>query len=591
MKIKKKSNPQYIVLGTGLFLAVFLWGTHTLLDYLWFFKDTSFFDNFFPISRPHDLLIRFMNASAFILCGMVAGILLQRLTIQKQRTAKIAMNLEITLNSIGDAVIATDENGNITRMNPVAQDLTAWTQDDAAGKPLNEVFYIISADTREVVPNPTEKVFKTGKIVGLANHTLLIAKNGNEYHISDSSAPIRNQEDQITGVVLVFRNITEEYALQEKLLQSQKLDAIGQLAGGIAHDFNNMLGGIMGAAELLERIIPQDPETKEYLDMIVETAERAAGLTSKLLAFARRQPTYLVPVDIHQIINDSVAILKQTIDKRISVEVNLGAQFSKVIGDDSQLQSVLLNLGINASHAMPEGGTLSFLTKITDLVEAQCKLSTFNLTPGTYLQVEIRDTGCGMPFEIINNIFEPFFTTKEQGKGTGLGLAAAHGTVIQHKGSITVYSEYEKGTVFHILLPVTKDKNNLQNKATPILGKGHILLVDDELVMRTTGNLLLSQFGYKVLLAKNGREALDIFKKNINEIDLVILDMIMPEMNGRDCFKEIKKIDPHIRIILSSGFTRKEDLYDLEEKGLAGFIQKPYRSVDLSRIVAKALKK
>ena len=526
-------------------------------------------------------------AVAFV--GVSFGLIRSRRAEAKLRDSR--KNLSVTLNSIGDAVIATDTQGRVVSMNRVAESLTGWKKEDAIGKALPVVFNIINAQTREPQNNPVDEALESGEVVALSNHTILISKTGEEYQISDSSAPIRDDMDRIRGVVMVFRDVTEEYALQEQLRQSQKMDAIGQLAGGVAHDLNNMLGGIMGGTELLKQVIPAQDEAYEFLGIIEDSVKRAASLTGRLLAFARRQPTASTPVDVHRIILDTIALLKQTIDKRIKIESDLTANASSVVGDNAQLQNVFMNLGINASHAMPEGGRLSYSTRLTDLTEAQCRSDGRGLKAGTYLEIAVRDTGSGIPPECIHRIFEPFFTTKEL-KGTGLGLAAAHGTVAQHGGAITVYSELGKGTVFHVLLPLTEDAVlDLPVRDEPVYGEGTILLVDDEPVMRATGSALLKEYGYDVLIAENGAEAIDMFAEHRSEIDLVILDMIMPEMNGRDCFFELRKMEPELRVILSSGFSRVDDLEDMKKAGLAGFIQKPYAGADFSVMVANVLKR
>lgn len=375
------------------------------------------------------------------------------------------------------------------------------------------------------------------------------------------------------------------------LAESQRLDSIGRLAGGVAHDFNNMLGGIMGAVQILQMHLPNDDaKSKKFLSLILDSVDRASDLAKNLLAFSSRQTSASTTIDIHNAISNAISLLKTTIDKRIEIEVDLCAKTSIVVGDISQLQNVFLNMGINASHAMPEGGILSFRSKNIALSEAYCKSSVFDITPGNYIEFEVQDNGCGISFENQSKIFEPFFTTKEQGKGTGLGLAAAYGTVKQHKGEITVYSEVGKGTNFHLLFPITNtEATQILPPIDSIHGKGLILLVDDEMIMRTTGEAILQELGYRVILAENGSQAFNIFRERSEEIDLVLIDMIMPVMNGRDCFFALKKIQPGIPIVLASGFSRNEDLIDLEKQGLSGFIQKPYRGSELSHIVAKVL--
>jgi CheY-like chemotaxis protein len=368
------------------------------------------------------------------------------------------------------------------------------------------------------------------------------------------------------------------------------MDAIGQLAGGIAHDFNNMLGGILGAAEMLAPYLPDDSRAKKFHQMILDSASRAADLTKKLLTFSRSNPPASSAVDVHEIIEETAILLKTTIDRRINLKINLTAGQHAVIGDPSQLHSVFLNLGINASHAMPEGGTLTISTQNILLDEQFCKASVFDIQAGDYLEIDVRDNGFGIPPENLGKIFDPFFTTKEPNQGTGLGLAAVYGTVKQHCGTISVYSEEGEGTTFQIMLPLASGDSITKSGFPPlIMGSGRILVVDDEEVMRITAKAILEDLGYEVILAKDGQEALDLYTKRKEDIDLVVLDMVMPEMNGRDCFFQLKKHDPKVRVVLSSGFTQGKDLEFMKQLGLEWFITKPYRSASLSQIVHNAL--
>lgn len=498
--------------------------------------------------------------------------------------------LRTTLHSIGDAVMTTDTQGLILGMNPVAERLTGWTNAEAGGRPLAEVFHILHAQTRERLDCPAQQVLATQEPVELPAETLLVSRSGKEYHLADSAAPIRRENQQISGVVLVFRDVTEELIVQEQLLQSRKMDTIGQLAGGVAHDFNNMLGGILGSAELLKRRLGPDEKNQKYVGMIVDAAGRAADLTSKLLTFARRQPISSTPVDAHLALGNALELLQNTIDRRIRIHHAFAATHSMVAGDLTQLQNAFLNLGLNAAQAMPDGGDLHLCTQVQQLDAEYCARSAFDLEPGLFLEIEIRDTGQGILPENLERIFEPFFTTKETGKGTGLGLAAVLGTVQMHHGAITAYSEPGQGSLFRLFLPLSDAPHTPVVESADLLrGSGVILVIDDEQVMRATAEAILADLGYTLILAENGRIGLDLYRQRHEEIDLVVLDMIMPEMNGRDCFLHMKAINPKVKVILSSGFSRSEELTDMRVQGLCGFIQKPYRSLTLSRIVAGAL--
>ena len=425
--------------------------------------------------------------------------------VEERKRAEAALknseeNIRITLNSIGDGVVTTDIQGQVTGMNPVAEQLTGWTLQEATGHSISEVFNLIDEETGNSCIAPHKEVLATGKMVTPNENTILISKRGDAARVANSAAPIRSLDKEIVGAVLVFRNVTEEYNLQKQLNQSRKLDAVGQLAGGIAHDFNNMLCGIIGSAELLLCKIGDNENYRKFLAMILESAGRASDLASNLLAFSRRTAPGSTVVDVHQCVNDAVAILKSTIDKRINIEIKFCGEKALVVGDPSQLQSVFLNMGINASHAMPEGGDLSFTTEVVALSEEYCTASAFEIAPDNYISIRVRDTGCGIDKKDLQRIFEPFYTTKEKGKGTGLGLSAAYGTIKQHHGEIVVESMLGKGTCFKVSLPLTNQEMVIQKApGLPMRGTGKILLVDDEPVMLTTGSSILSEFGYEVI--------------------------------------------------------------------------------------------
>ncbi len=383
----------------------------------------------------------------------------------------------------------------------------------------------------------------------------------------------------------------KQLKLESQLSQSQKMDAVGQLAGGIAHDFNNMLGAIMGFSELL--LLPKfdlSDKAKSHVHMILKSAKRAADLTAQILTFSRKNNVELTLVDLHKILDDTHIIFSKTIDKQIKIFINKGAEHCNVTGDPAGLQNMLLNIGINASHAMPDGGTLHITTKNISLNEKYCEISPFSIVPGKYLEIEIRDNGTGISIENQKKIFEPFFTTKAQGEGTGLGLSTVYGLVQAYRGCVTVYSEEGEGTAFHVMLPLNLD-HDIPEKASEqiITGSGTVLFVDDEELIRLSGESIFNELGYHVILANNGQEAVDQFIKNKNKIDLVVLDMIMPEMNGTETFYKLREIDAHCKIIVASGFTKDENLKELYKHGLIGFVKKPFRITEISRQIANAL--
>jgi nitrogen-specific signal transduction histidine kinase/CheY-like chemotaxis protein len=497
--------------------------------------------------------------------------------------------LKISLQSIPDAVITINLDGKIEFANNTAINLLNLNNQNEQLINLSvfNIFKDISAKKERNLNTSIKHVLNSKATIEQFSPISL-----NNKLITETIAPIFNKNKDLIGAIIILKDVTEKVEIEEQLAHANKMDAIGQLAGGVAHDFNNMLSGIINAAQLLTTTINNiSSKEKKYIDLILNASSRAAELTSKLLAFGRKGKLISTAIDVHNVIKDTLAIVSRTIDKKIIITTELKAENPMTIGDNSELQNAFINLCINASHAMPNGGELYIGTRNIFLSEKYCNKCIFELLPGDYIEIEIKDTGCGIPKENLEKIFDPFFTTKEQGKGTGLGLAAVYGTVINHHGEIHVYSEEEIGTSFKILLPCTTKKSHTSKvEKTLIKGSGHILLVDDEELIRITGKDMLEYMGYKVITAQNGKEAIDLYIQNQNQIDLIIMDMIMPIMSGKEAFYKIKKINPHCKIIISSGFAKKEQLNLLNSKGLNGFISKPFRDYELSKVVSQVIK-
>ncbi|MHC4960153.1 MAG: response regulator, partial [Planctomycetota bacterium] len=390
--------------------------------------------------------------------------------------------------------------------------------------------------------------------------------------------------DELEGA---YKNLQET---QRQLAQAEKMGLLGQLAGGIAHDFNNLLGGIMGCADLLRRRGAVEKDRIRYADMILETGQRAADLVRQLLSFARPGPADQVAVDVHDLIGEVVRILRHTIDPGIVVREELRAARAVVEGDPSELQRALLNIGVNARDAMPDGGRLTFSTADIDLDAETCQRLEQSIEPGRYLEVGIADTGAGMTKDVLAHVFEPFYTTKGVGEGTGLGLAAVYGTVCGHGGAIHVYSEPGHGSQFKFFLPLTEAAAAAAAASGPtdvVHGTGTVLVVDDEAVIRNLAGDMLRFLGYDVLFADSGSKALDICGRE--EVDLVILDFVMPGMDGAETLRELRKLDASVKVLIASGFHLDVNMGDLRREGAAGFIGKPFIVASLSRAVARAL--
>jgi len=529
--------------------------------------------------------------------GMALLLSIRTMRLQKSeseaamRLASSEENLRITLQSIGDAVIATDTDGRIRQMNSVAENLTGWRFSEVVGRSLKEVFTILDEVTGAPLPSPVDQVLATGEVVTLATNTLLLTREGAKLRIADSGAPIRDRSGAVAGVVLVFRDVTEEFALQEQLRQVQKMEVVGQLAGGVAHDFNNMLAAIMGNAELMDMDMPADSGFRPQLAMIINGAKRAAELTQKLLTFSRKGTVMSSPLDIHNPIREAIALLQRSIDRNIRIEKRFGATAEQVVGDPTLLQNAFLNLGINARDAMPEGGTLTFTTRNLILEGVTGRELPADVLPGRYIEVTVMDTGLGMTTEVLEKVFEPFYTTKPVGRGTGLGLATVYGTVREHGGTIRVDSRPGQGTTVRMLLPQDHRASTPQKVEDTSVVRGHgcVMVVDDEDLVRSMAKAQLKSLGYEVILAKDGVEALEMYARLKDKVDLVLLDVVMPRLGGRDTLKRLRMMNPEVRVILSSGFDPEGALEDLDGLGATGFIAKPYRQAQLSQAVAGAM--
>ncbi len=500
-------------------------------------------------------------------------------------------NLRITLNSIGDAVIATDKNGKISRMNPAAEEITGWSYSDAEGKSILNIFSNIDWSIGLKNENPFELVhLKIEKNVQF--HDIdFIRKDGSSIEISGSYASISDLSDAILGSVLVFRDVTEKNKIEKQLHQAQKMDVVGQLAGGVAHDFNNMLSGIMGSAELLSYESGDNSNFKHHIDIIIESAKRSSVLISRLLSFSRKGRTFSRNIDIHDLIKSAIDLLERSIDKKIKIITSLDAENSYTIGDSALLQNVILNLSINARDAMLDGGIINISTSNIYLDNEIIRKNSLSLEPGNYIEVDVSDTGTGISKDIISKIFDPFFTTKPAGKGTGLGLSSVYETMKDHKGAVIVQSESGSGSIFKLFF--------LQGESNPLIvktpvssiikGTGCILVVDDEPILRETMQKILVSAGYTVIIAEDGTSGIDIYKSEMDRISLVILDMIMPKMSGSETFLELLKINPEVKVIFSSGFNNEGTTQDLLNSGAKGFIQKPYQIAEFTGLVSDVI--
>jgi CheY-like chemotaxis protein len=366
------------------------------------------------------------------------------------------------------------------------------------------------------------------------------------------------------------------------------MEAIGTLAGGVAHDFNNLLMGIQGYLSLMRLDTePEHPHDK-YLQGIEENVMSAANLTEQLLGFARKGKYTPRPTNLNDIVQKSTRMFTRT-RKEITVNKRIEEKIWNVEIDRGQIEQVLINLYLNAWHAMPDGGDLFIQTENVVLSSEYCQ--PYELSGGPYVKISVTDTGIGMSQKTMNRIFEPFFTTKAVGKGTGLGLASAYGIIKNHNGIIRVYSEMGHGTTFNIYLPISESEEVKVEKIKTDMVKGNeaVLLVDDEEGPIMVEELMLKELGYQVIPARSGKEAVELYQKNNPSFDLVALDMIMPEMSGKETYERLKGIDPNVKVLLVSGYSLNKQVEELMDLGCNGFIQKPFDILQLSQKIREVL--
>jgi two-component system, cell cycle sensor histidine kinase and response regulator CckA len=398
------------------------------------------------------------------------------------------------------------------------------------------------------------------------------------------------KDGSIAGYRGIARDVTERKVLERQLLQAQKMKSIGTLTGGIAHDFNNLLTIMNGYTELILSEKTEDDPIYLDLQTILETGRKGAELVHRLLTLSNKSEITLRSCSLNFIAENSVVLIKRTIPKMIEIETIFTKNLAMVNADAGQIEQVLLNLCINAKDAMPEGGKLRIETQNVAVDEAYCRIHT-EAKPGPCVLLEVVDTGTGMDQKTLDRMFDPFFTTKgwDFKKGTGLGLSMAKGIVEKHGGWITCESEPGKGTIFRIYFPAIIETPGVQKhepKAEPVRGTGNILLVDDEEHVRDLGKRILERAGFTVMTASNGREALEIYSKEQTSIDLVVLDLIMPQMGGERCFEELIKINPQVRVIVSSGHSLTPEEQDRLGISAKGFVNKPYQIKQLLGVVS-----
>ncbi|HXY54055.1 MAG TPA: PAS domain S-box protein [Nitrospirota bacterium] len=518
----------------------------------------------------------------------------------EEKLRQLSRKIELIINSAGDGIYGLDMAGKVTFINSAGARMLGWDQKELIGKSSHAAWHHSRPDNSPFPEKECElHALLTNEITNAVDKDIFWKKDGTCFSVEYTSVPIYDNQ-MLSGRVVTFRDITqrlnaeqERKKLENQFYQAQKMEVIGHLAGGIAHDFNNILTAIIGYANLLNMKIPASAPLHNYVNQILASAEKAANLTHSLLAFSRKQVINPMPININEIVVGMKKILDRIIGEDIEFNVETTDHDLIVKSDKGQIEQVLMNLATNARDAMPHGGMLTMTTDEAEIDELFVQVHQYG-NVGRYAVVSVTDTGVGMDKITQEHLFEPFYTTKEVGKGTGLGLAMVYGTIKQHDGFINVYSESGTGTTLKIYIPLAEPHRQLAAKPASIAviaGNETLLLVEDDPAVRKVTKTLLEELGYSVIEAVDGEQAIRLFRENIERIQLIVSDMIMPKLSGKDVHDELKKIKPDIRILFISGYTA--DI--LKQKGIENekinFISKPLRADALSRKIREVLGK
>lgn len=495
------------------------------------------------------------------------------------------VKLHSILDSIGDAVMVTDRTGAVILVNKVAEQLTGCQRQDAIGRPLDHVFRIFDQRTREALPNPVDRVMVSGTINDVRT-TLLIGTGDVDYAIEYSAAPVLNQMNSVTGVVLAFRDVTMKHRLEEELARMDKMKSVGLLAGGIAHDFNNLLMAILGNISLAKTYLDKDNRAYLRLEEAEKASNRATDLSRQLLTFAKGGAPIKEAVALEELIRECASFTLA--GTSISIRYLCGDAVRQVSVDPGQISQVFNNLIINAIHAMPNGGTLTCAIDSVTIGENGLP----GLAEGDYVRVSLEDSGTGIQPDHIDHIFEPFFTTKAI--GNGLGLATAYSIIQRHNGHIDVTSRLGHGTIFNIYLPAATVDTDQTPASQQVITTGHgrILLMDDEEMVLDVAAEMIKSLDYEVVTARNGEETLALYGEALRQggrFAAVIMDLtVVGGSGGRETIGRLRELDPSAVVLVSSGYSNDPVMAEYDQYGFDGVITKPYTLASLSRSLKDA---
>jgi len=511
----------------------------------------------------------------------------QRISVEEKLSAE-KERLAVTLKSIGDGVITTDINGSIVLMNEVAEQLTGWEMEEAVGQPLGGVLDIRNERNGRPCDSLVEEVIRQNRIVDIGNQLMLRAKDGSSCSVADRGAPIRDDEGQIIGIVIVLRDVSERLRMEDELLKMKKLESLGVLAGGIAHDFNNILLAILGNINLAGRYIDKENVASELLLEAGKAANRAQGLTQQLLTFSKGGQPIKKTASIAKLIQDSANFVLR--GSSIACKYHFADDLWLADIDEGQMSQVIQNVTLNASHAMTEGGEIVIRCEnIADISQETVMVTDHK----EFVKVVIADQGRGIAQSYLDKIFDPYFSTKEE--GSGLGLAVSHSIVTKHGGLIRVESEVDKGTIVTIYLPAVRGRIEEEVEQVDINHNciGRVMVMDDdEMVLRITDNIL-GHMGYDVVLASNGEEAIERYRESFegeDPIDVIIMDLTIPGgMGGKEAVIKILEINDKAKVVVASGYSNDQIIANFKDYGFQGALVKPFDLHDIGRVLDEIL--
>ncbi len=512
---------------------------------------------------------------------------MENLVTQRTRELRdLATIIEVTVNFVGIA----DLQGNVLYVNPAGRKMVGL----GYTTPVESLSLKDFHDSETCQRLAASIIPKTLELGVYQEEFDFIDTAGNIIPTACTIMSLPDEQGKADRTAIIARDLRDEIALQRQIEHGQRLESLGVLAGGIAHDFNNILTAILGNAALAELKVEEPVKTAKYLRNIVKSSERAAALCKQMLAYSGKGKFIVKPLNLSEMVDDITKLLKVSIAKNIAININLDPQLPAVDVDEAQIQQVIMNLVINASDAIGDGdGSITVETGVMETDNASWRTSFVqdDLPQGRYVYLEVTDNGCGMDEKTLQHIFDPFFTTKFTGRG--LGLSAVLGIIRGHHGTLYIDSKAGTGTTFRMLLPISQqtavsdDKTEENDRSWR--NAGTVLIVDDEDAILEIASLMLENVGFKTLTAVDGLDAVQTYREHRNEITAVLLDMTMPKMDGQECFQALHEINSDIIVILSSGYNEQDAISNFTNKGLAGFIQKPYRAEALEQVIRTAI--